>query len=93
MAKADAVDSKMVKTKKPAKPAKQGKPNIFVRLGQYFKDVRAEMKRVVWPQRPEILNSSVVVVVTLIFFVVLTFVLDSIVIQALSFIRSVWKVG
>jgi preprotein translocase subunit SecE len=89
MAKADAAESKTaMKPKKAAKPVKQGKPNIFARLGQYFKDVRSEMKRVVWPQRPEVLNSSVVVIVTLIFFVALTFFLDSIVIQVLRLIRQ-----
>ena len=33
----------------------------------------------VWPHRPEIINSSVVVIITLIFFTVFTFVLDQIV--------------
>jgi preprotein translocase subunit SecE len=90
MAKADTAEGKnAMKAKKAAKPAKQGKPNVFARLGQYFKDVRSEMKRVVWPQRPEIVNSSVVVIVTLIFFVALTFVLDSIVIQALRLLRQI----
>ena len=35
------------------------------------------MKRVVWPQRPEVINSSIVVVVTLLFFVAFTFIVDS----------------
>ena len=47
------------------------------------------MKRVVWPQRPEVLNSSIVVVVTLIFFVAFTFIVDSIVVQALRLITQI----
>ena len=44
------------------------------------------MRRVVWPQRPEVINSSIVVVVTLIFFVAFTFIVDSLVVQALRLI-------
>ena len=66
------------------------KPNVFQRLSKYFGDVRAELKRVVWPTRPEIVNSSVVVIITLVFFTVFTFVLD----QAVLFIvSSIAKIG
>jgi preprotein translocase subunit SecE len=46
-----------------AKAAKQ--PNVFQRLSKYFKDVRAEVRRVVWPTRDEVANSSLVVIVML----------------------------
>ncbi len=88
MAKTIDADSKM----KPAKrseatkvsASKADKPNVFARLAQYFRDVRSEMKRVVWPDRPEVVNSSLVVVVTLLFFIAFTFVIDSIVVQLLD---------
>ncbi|MCK8115660.1 preprotein translocase subunit SecE [Anaerosoma tenue] len=54
------------------------KPGVFKRIGQYFKDVKGELKRVVWPSRQEVLSSSVIVVVTLIFFVLFTLVIDNI---------------
>ena len=41
-------------------------PNVFQRLTKYFKDVRSEVRRVVWPTREEIINSSLVVLVMLI---------------------------
>ena len=93
MAKAMSADSaksdtKPAKTGKPGKAPKPDKPNVFARLGQYLRDVRAEMRRVVWPGRPEVINSSVVVVVTLIFFVTFTFVVDSVVYQVLRLIRE-----
>ena len=59
---ADTATDKVVKTGKPGKAAPAAKPNFFARVAQYFRDVRAEMNRVVWPTRPEVLNSSVVVV-------------------------------
>ncbi|MDY0341682.1 MAG: preprotein translocase subunit SecE [Coriobacteriia bacterium] len=54
------------------------KPGVFKRIGKYFKDVRIELRRVVWPDRQEVLNSSMVVVATLIFFVFFTLIIDNI---------------
>ena len=54
------------------------KPGAFSRIGKYFKDVRTELRRVIWPSRGEVINSSVVVVITLIFFVLFTMVVDNI---------------
>ena len=53
--------------------AKVAKPSVFKRLARYFSDVKAEMRRVVWPSRTEIINSSWIVVVTLAIFIVLIF--------------------
>ncbi|MBN2822575.1 MAG: preprotein translocase subunit SecE [Coriobacteriia bacterium] len=60
-----------------AQASKASRPNVFARFGRYVRDVKAEMKRVVWPNRAEVLNSSVVVVMTLAFFIVFTFAIDS----------------
>lgn len=76
--------AKPAKTGKPGRAAKADKPNVFGRLGQYLRDVRSEMKRVVWPERPEVINSSVVVIVTLLFFAAFTFIVDTIVVQLLQ---------
>ena len=51
--------------------AKVAKPSVFKRLARYFSDVKAEMRRVVWPSRPEIISSSWIVVITLAIFIVL----------------------
>jgi preprotein translocase subunit SecE len=53
------------------------KPSVFVRFANYIKDVRTEMKRVVWPQRSDVIHRSGIVVATLIFFVILTFIVDT----------------
>jgi preprotein translocase subunit SecE len=94
MAKATADSTqaadKPVKSGKPGKAAPAEKPSIFARLGTYFRDVRSEMKRVVWPTRPEVLNSSVVVVTTLIFFIVFILIVDQAVIQ---FLKLIGKLG
>ena len=59
-----------------AQAAKAAKPNVFARLTRYFNDVKAEMKRVVWPNRPEIVNMSMVVLVTLVIMVMYVGLLD-----------------
>jgi preprotein translocase subunit SecE len=50
------------------KPSKAAEPNFFERIAKYFHNVRVEMRRVVWPDREEVLQSSLVVVVALVFF-------------------------
>jgi preprotein translocase subunit SecE len=92
MAKATTADSaqKSDKPAKAAKPSKPAKPNIFARLTGYLRDVRSEMKRVVWPNRAEVINSSVVVVTTLIFFT-LFITLTDLVVQRVVFL--IQKIG
>jgi preprotein translocase subunit SecE len=94
MAKATTADSaqksdKPVKAAKPGKPSKPAKPNVFVRFTGYLRDVRSEMKRVVWPNRAEVINSSVVVVTTLIFFTVFITLTDLVVQRVVFLIQKI----
>ncbi len=41
----------------------QAKPNVFTRLVNYFKDVKAEMKKVVWPTLSKIRLNTLTVIV------------------------------
>jgi preprotein translocase subunit SecE len=95
MAKAKTADDtttqKVAKTGKPGKAASAPKPSFFARIGQYFRDVRTEMTRVVWPTRPEVLNSSVVVVTALIFFILFIAIIDYVVV--IPFLGFVSKIG
>jgi preprotein translocase subunit SecE len=43
---------------------------------QFVREVRGELRKVVWPTRSETVNYSIVVVVTLIFFGALIFAVD-----------------
>jgi preprotein translocase subunit SecE len=54
------------------------RPNVFARFRTYLHDVRTELRRVIWPSRPEVINSSIVVIITLIFFVLFTLAIDSV---------------
>ena len=88
MAKA-TVAGEAIKTGKPGKAPVSAKPGLFARLGNYFRDVRSETKRVVWPTRPEVLNSSVVVIVTLIFFATFIALTDLVVQQIVTGLGSI----
>ena len=46
---------------------------------QFIEDVRVEMKKVVWPTRDELINSTVIVVVVSIAFTLFIFFADTII--------------
>lgn len=38
------------------------KPNIFKRIARYFRDLRSEFKKIVWPSKKQVLNNTLVVI-------------------------------
>ena len=75
-----AADSAKDAKKKAAKPKKK--------RFQFLRDVKAEMKRVTWPSRQDVLRWSVVVVAALLFFGIYVAVLDNGIITPLLFLIS-----
>ena len=53
---------------------------------EFIRDVRGEMKKVAWPPRKEILNSSAVVLVGLVFMTTLIFVFDWAAVHIVDFV-------
>lgn len=47
------------KTPEKAKPAKK-KDGFLKKASRFFKDLRSEVKKVVWPSRKQVLNNTVV---------------------------------
>jgi preprotein translocase subunit SecE len=43
---------------------------------QFTREVKAEMKKVAWPSRAEVMNSTVIVLVSVVFMTILIFGLD-----------------
>ena len=45
---------------------KEKKPNIFVRAGKriarWFREMKSELKKVVWPSRKQIINNTLIVI-------------------------------
>ncbi len=58
------------------KSAKKEKVSLLVSIPQYFRDVRVEFKKVIWPDRASIVSATIVVLVALAFFSIYTGVLD-----------------
>jgi preprotein translocase subunit SecE len=46
------------------------------RLGQFTRDIRAEMRRVSWPSAKEVKNTTLITLVAVIFFAVYLFAVD-----------------
>lgn len=54
-------------------PAKNKKPNVFVRMGRRIKETFSELKRVTWPTFGKALKATgVVLVIVLIFTIIVT---------------------
>jgi len=65
------------------KPAKNS-TSIGGKIIGYLKGVVQELKRVTWPTPKEMVNSGVIVIVTLIFFALFTFAFDSLATQGVT---------
>ncbi|MGN0592120.1 MAG: preprotein translocase subunit SecE [Ruminococcus sp.] len=48
-------------SKKSKKSDKDKKKNLFARIGNWFKDLKREFKRVAWPNKKTVFNNTLVV--------------------------------
>ena len=44
--------------------AEAKKENIFSRLARWFREMKSELKKVVWPSKKQVMNNTVIVLVT-----------------------------
>ena len=87
------VEASKAVSKKDAAPAKKAKkknekPGFFARIKNYFRSVKSEMKRVVWPSKKELINYSVTVCVSLIVVGVVIALLDMLIGEGLVLFSS-----
>ncbi len=45
-----------------AKSGKPSRPKFFSRVARFFKDLKGEIKRVVWPSKKQVINNTLVVI-------------------------------
>ena len=83
--KKESADNKAASTAKSSTKAVAKKPKKHNRLVQFFIDVKAEMKRVTWPTRTDVLRWTGVVIVALLFFGIFVAVLDNVIVTPLLF--------
>lgn len=70
-----AKDNELEVVEKDDKKEKRSKKQSGI--AKWFKDLKSEFKKVVWPTKKTVFNNSVVVFVTMIVFAVFTFLLDT----------------
>lgn len=64
--------------KQAGKPAKEKKPSVFARIGKWFRELKGECKKIVWPTREQTTNNTIVVLVVCAIIGVFIWVLDAI---------------
>ncbi|HEY8499967.1 MAG TPA: preprotein translocase subunit SecE [Clostridia bacterium] len=52
------------------------KPNIFQRLVRFAKEVRAELKKVIWPSKNQVINNTIIVLITCLVIGAIIWILD-----------------
>ena len=62
--KTGSAPSKPAKTEKKAK--KDDKPGFFQRVARWFREMKSELKKVVWPTPKQTVNNTAVVIVCVI---------------------------
>ena len=68
------------------KVKKEKKPNIFKRIGGFFKEVKVEtFKRIIWPTPKQVLNNTIIVLVTVLVVGLLVWVVDYLFTTVLQF--------
>ena len=65
MAKED-LKSEKKKEKTPAKSSAKNQKKQPNKVAKYFKDLKSEFKKVVWPTKKQVINNTTVVLVTII---------------------------
>ena len=73
MAKAGTDRPTRAQERRPAAPTRERERTS---PREFFSEVRGELRKVAWPTRPEVLNSTIVVLIAVIFMGATIFVLD-----------------
>jgi preprotein translocase subunit SecE len=75
-ARAGTSEKKGEATPKRGSATATKRPNIFARLGRFLREVVAELRKVIWPSRKQMVTYTIVVIVFVAFMVALVGVLD-----------------
>ena len=73
--------------KKPVEKKKK-KAKGSGRIGKWFREMRSELKKVVWPNRKQVTNNSLVAIVVIVVFAVVVWGFDQIAAQVVNALIS-----
>ncbi len=76
----------MAARKKAAEKKKAERKGVWTTIKQFYKDVVIEMKKVIWPSRTEVINYTLVVLVTVAIATAFILVLDLILSRLLNLV-------
>jgi preprotein translocase subunit SecE len=65
------------------------KPRWYKRMWAFFKDAKAELKKVTWPSRAEVTSTTIVVIVATVFFGFYLFFMDAVFGWAITKLKDV----
>ena len=72
-----------------AEETKAKKPGLFARIGKWFRELKSECRKIVWPTKKQLVNNTIVVFVFVAICAVFIGLLDLIFSGALRLILSV----
>ena len=75
-----------VRRSQNGRKVKKEKRGIFKRIGGFFKEVRIEtFKRIIWPTPKQVLNNTLIVIVTVLVVGIFVWLLDFLFVNGLDF--------
>ena len=72
-----ATEAKTVETKKADKK-KEKKPGLFAKIAKWFRDLKSEAKKVVWPNKKQVMNNTAVTIAAIVLVGVIVGGLDAV---------------
>ena len=51
---------------------KPEKKSFFARIGKFFRDQKAEVMKIVWPSKKQVINNTIIVIIAVAIFAVIT---------------------
>lgn len=70
-----STEAKAVETKKADKKTEK-KPGLFAKIAKWFRDLKSEAKKVVWPTGKQVVNNTIIVIIAAIVICLFVALLD-----------------
>jgi len=81
-------NEKIEKTEKKPVKVKEEKPTLSARIGRWFREMRSELKKVVWPTRKQLINNTLIVIVAVVIVSAVIGLMDLVFLYALDWLRE-----
>ncbi|WP_283673862.1 preprotein translocase subunit SecE [Butyricicoccus sp. Marseille-Q5471] len=61
-----------------AEETKVKKPSVFSRIGKWFRELKSECRKIVWPTRQQTINNTLVVLASVVIVGIFIWILDAV---------------